>query len=277
MPAQLQELLQHPVIQGGIAPFIAGLLAAALLHRVRLGGLAAVAGFAAAIALNSGFQFEPLTATRKIVLLVLAAPVIGLLIDFAFKPTRAGAWVLALAGAGAAAWVFLPVLLQKSLAQAAVPGATALALCFGLVLLMQTRLAGDGVRAASAGLALGLGVGAGAILGASSLLGSHAIAIGAASGGLLLLQMILGRPVHTGATHALTVALGAGLLASAATILAQLQWFVALLLGLAPLAVCLPGPERAAPWLRAIVHSLYGCIVSAGACALAYYAALAPG
>ena len=108
-----QDLLNHPAVQAGAAPFIVALVVALVLHRVRLGGLAAVAGFATAVGLIAGFSFEPLTATRKLILLVLAAPVLGLMIDFAFKPTRVGNAILAVAGGLAAIWVFLPVLRQK--------------------------------------------------------------------------------------------------------------------------------------------------------------------
>ena len=50
-----QDLLNHPAVQAGAAPFIVALVVALVLHRVRLGGLAAVAGFATAVGLIAGF------------------------------------------------------------------------------------------------------------------------------------------------------------------------------------------------------------------------------
>src|SRR5204863_197146 len=82
------EMLANPAVQGGLAPFIAALVVAALLAPLRLGGLAVVAAFATAVYFIAGFTFEPLTATRKIILLGLAAPLAGIVIDFAFRPTR---------------------------------------------------------------------------------------------------------------------------------------------------------------------------------------------
>src|SRR2546430_5320757 len=105
----MQEMLANPAVQGGLAPFIAALTVAALLAPFRLGGLAVVAAFATAVYFIAGFTFEPLTATRKIILLGFAAPLAGLLHRFAFRPTRFEAWALALAGGAAAAWVFWPI------------------------------------------------------------------------------------------------------------------------------------------------------------------------
>ena len=74
----MQEMLANPAVQGGLAPFIAALTVAALLAPFRLGGLAVVAAFATAVYFIAGFTFEPLTATRKIILLGFAAPLAGI-------------------------------------------------------------------------------------------------------------------------------------------------------------------------------------------------------
>src|SRR2546427_6112651 len=117
----MQEMLANPAVRGALALFIAALVAAALLPPWRLGGLAVVAAFATAVYFIAGFTFAPLTATRKIVLLGLAAPLAGIVIDFAFRPTRLEAWVLALAGAPPAAWIFLPQLVPEELQPAPFP------------------------------------------------------------------------------------------------------------------------------------------------------------
>ena len=70
----MQEMLANPAVQGGLAPFIAALIVAALLAPFRLGGLAVVTAFATAVYFIAGFDFAPLTATRKIILLGFAAP-----------------------------------------------------------------------------------------------------------------------------------------------------------------------------------------------------------
>ena len=73
----MQEILNHPAVQGGVAPFVVGLVDTLLFAPARLAGLAAIAGFAVTVWLVGGFSFVPLTATRKIILVSLAAAVAG--------------------------------------------------------------------------------------------------------------------------------------------------------------------------------------------------------
>ena len=268
----MQELFANPAVQGGAAPFVAGLIVTVLLGRFRLGGLAVVAAFATAVYFIAGFNFSPLSATRKIILLGLAAPLTGVVVDFAFKPTRLGSYLLALAAAAAAAWVFWPVLAQKDLARGLQLGATAVLTTGWVIAFCERRLAGDSVRAGAAGLALGIGTGIAAIFGAALTYGLYGIAIAAGSGAFLLVQMITGRRSYAGATFTLGAALVAILIASAAMILAQLPWYSVVVLALVPVATNLRVPAGAAIWLQAVLGSLYGLIVAGIACALAWHA-----
>ena len=268
----LEQFLNHPAVQAGAAPFIAAFVVALALHRLRLGGLAVVTAFATAVWLISDFNFTPLTATRKIILLGLCSAVVGVLVDFAFKPTRIGAGLLAIAGGLAALWVFYPVLSQKDLAQAMLPGAVAVLLSGWLVGSMAFLLAERPVQTASAGLMLGIGAGALAILGASASFGQYGIALGAGAGAFLLVLMLTGRAHVAGAVFALPAALISALLVAGTMILAQLPWFAAAILGLVPLAVRMPGPDRSPVWLQAVVHSLYAAVIAIAAAAAAWFA-----
>ncbi len=81
----MEEFLGNPAVQGGVAPFVVGLIVVAILGRAKLGGLAVVAAFAVCVHLASGLTFTPLTALRKVVLLGLIAPVVGIAIDFVLE------------------------------------------------------------------------------------------------------------------------------------------------------------------------------------------------
>lgn len=256
-------------MQGGVAPFVVALLVAVALAPVRLGGLAVIAAFALCVHLVSGIQFVPLTATRKLFIVALAAAALGPIVDFALKPTRLGSVLLALAAGAAALWVFWPVILQKSAERAWLLGsvtAGAVVLATGVA---QGRLASDGVRAASAGLALGLGAGIGAFIAGSLSYALYGVALAASAGGFLLPQMVRGKTAFAGATLVLPAMVTGMLVACAAMLLAQLPWYSVLALALVPLATALPGPGGPA-WLQAIVFSLYGCLVAVGACLLAW-------
>ena len=264
------ELLQHPAVQAGVAPFLAALVVVAVLQFVRLGGMAAVAAFCAAVFLISGFDFSPLTATRKIVLLGLAAPVVGVLVDFAFKPTRLGQIVLALAAGAATAWAFMSVLQQKELTQALLIGGGSAAFVAWLVGFGLAQ-AEHPVRAGAIGLGLGLGGGVAAILGASALYGSYALAHGAGSAAILLWQVVTGKRTRAGATFTLSVTLTCGMLLAGTMVLAQLPWYSLAGFALLPLATRLPVPERAPLFVQATVASTYALAVAAGACAMAWH------
>lgn len=266
----VENWLNNPAVQGGVAPFVVGLTVVLLLQRFKLGGLAVPAAFLTTMYFVSGLTFTPLTATRKIVLLALAAPAVGVLADFAFRPTRAGAALLALAGAAGAMWVFWPVLAQKPAAEAWLQGGCAIVALAFLVGFGQLHLAGDAVRAGAAGLSLGLATGVAAIFSATASYGLYGIALGAGAGAFLLPQMIAGRKAFAGATFTLTAMLICGLVAAGTMILAKLPWYSLLALALVPVGAHLPVPERAPVWLSAALLSLYCFLIGALACVLAW-------
>lgn len=264
-------MFDHPAVQGGVAPFAVALIVVLLLQPVRLGGLAVVAAFATAVYFVAGFTFSPLTATRKIVLLGLVAPVIGIIIDRRFKATRAVAVALGLVAGAAALWIFWPVLSQKGIAYVSlVGGVAALAVAF-MVGFGQMFLASEAVRAGAAGLGTGLGVGVAAILAASATYGLYGIALGAGSGAFLLEQMLRGKPATAGATFVLPAMLIAGLLAAGAMILAQLPWYSVVMLALVPVAARLPVPAKSRVWQQAVLLSLYTFFIAGIACYLAWH------
>lgn len=262
-------MLAHPAVQAAVVPLLVGLAVAALLVPLRLSGLAVAAGFLAAVVLIGNFSFSTLTATRKLVLVAAAAPLLGVTVDLAFKPTRQAGVALGALFAAAALWVFWSVLAQQTFAHGLRLGAGVAALSVWTIA-AALPLSGDPVRAGAAGVGLGLGAGIGAVLGASALLGQYGMALGAASGGFLLLVMLLGRRVRAGASLILTSSVGAALLASAAVLLAKLPWFAAALLGLVPVAVRLPLPNRMHPGIEATIALFYALLPAAGCWALAW-------
>lgn len=266
----MDDLLSNPAVQGGLAPFVAALLIAAVVNPFRLGGLSLLAAFLICVYFVSGLQFTPLTATRKVVALVIAAAAIGVVVDFLFRPTRLGNAFLAASAAAAGLWAFWPLLTQKGGMQAWLLGgviAVSLAFAAGFA---QSQLANDGVRSGAAALALGIGTGVAAIFAASASYGLYGIALGAGAGGFLLPQMVRGKPAFAGAAFTFTAMLAAILVAIATMLLAQLPWYCVLILALVPAAVRLPAPQSAPVWLRAVIFSFYGFVVAAVACALAW-------
>lgn len=267
----MEAFLANPAVQGGLAPFVVGLIVAAILAKAKLGGLAVTAGFAVAIALASGLVFSPLTAVRKVALLGLLAPAAGIAVDFALRRGRTLTVLLALACGALTAWAFWSVLRQKPVGEALLLGG-GLAVFVAWLVGSMLALAVQPVRAGAAALMLGLGTGVSAILGASALLGLYGIAIGAGAGAFVLVQMLTGRRLAAGATLTLSASLAAGLVAAAALVLAQLPWYGLVVLGFIPLAARLPASDRLPVWAQALLVSGYGFATASVAFVLTWQA-----
>jgi hypothetical protein len=265
----MDALLSNPVVQGGIAPFVAGLVAAIVLGRFNLAGLAVVTGFCTCAYLLNGPTFAPLTATRKIILVVVAAAAIGVVVDGIVRSARTTGIALALGFGAAAIWVFWSVLSQRPPQEAIASGAVA-AIAVGTTVWFCHRLNDAPVRAGAAALGLGLGAGIAAILGASATYGLYGIAIGAGAGAFLLVQMLTNRKTAAGATLTLPAAVGSALLAAGAVLLANLVWYALVPLVLIPFAARVPAPERSSVWLQAIVLSAYALTAAAVSWLLAW-------
>lgn len=267
----MQAWLNDPIVQASLAPFLAGLVVTLALFPLRLGGLAAVAGFCATAWLIGELQFTPLSAKRKLMLVALAAPALGLLADFAFRSGRATAYVLGVLCAVAAVWVFSTVLMQKPPVQAFIAGG-GIALFVAWTVAWSATLQGDSVRAGAAGLGLGLGAGFCALMAATGSFAQLGMALGAASGGFLLVQMMFGRRIEAGLVLCLAVGVQGALVAAGALMLASLGWIELAILAAVPVAARLPLPARWPVWVQVFVASFYTLACGGAAVAVAYLA-----
>lgn len=154
----MEAWLNDPMVQASLAPFLAGFAVALLLFKLRLGGLAALAGFLTTVYLSGGLSFVPLTATRKLIVLGIAAAALGAIADLAFKPRRGTQIGLGVLFGGAAIWGFWSVIAQKPAAEAMLAGG-GVALFVAWTVGFMCSLQRDSLRAAAAGLGLGLGAG----------------------------------------------------------------------------------------------------------------------
>jgi hypothetical protein len=263
--------LNDPMVQASLAPFLAGLVVTLALFKLRLGGLAAVAGFCTTAWLIGELHFTPLTAKRKLMLLGLAAPALGLVADFAFRAGRTTAYVLGVVFGALAVWVFSSVLMQKPPVQAFVIGG-GVALFVAWTVAFMAALHSNSVRAGAAGLGLGLGAGFAALMAATASFAQLGMALGAASGAFLLVQMMLGRRIDAGLMFCLAAGVQGALVAAGALMLASLGWVELAILAAVPIAARLPLPLRWPVWAQAVVASFYTLACGGAAAGMAYYA-----
>ena len=269
----MSEWLNHPAIQSGIAPFVVAILVAELLLRLRLSGLAIVAGFAVTVYLASNFAMSPLTASRKIVWLGLASGLVGVL----FSWLNGSLWrpVLAVLAGAAAIWVELPVLRHQPL-EVAMQWAAGSALFVGWLVFWIDTLQGDSSRAGSAGVALGLGSGGCALLGGSALLGQFGLAVGAAAGAYLLIQILTNNRLPCGRSYTLPLSLICGLISCLAVVTTQLPWYALAPLAAIPVIAKIPVSEKLQLWVQSLLLSIATLACAAGAVYLIWRVAGTP-
>ena len=269
----MSSLLNNPAIQTAAAPFIVALLIALILRplgRYR-SGVAVMAGMLTTLALAIGFQFSPLTSTRKIVLTALILIPLAAALTVPKLSWRMLAPVLAVLAAGVTLWVIWPVLGRQEgsgywimlLASIAYSGWLAAGL---------DRLHTSPEPALPAALTLALGTGMAALLGASAILGQMAMAMGAATGAVALVHLFTTREP---AERLLTVpvAVLSGVLGVAATIYAKVPWFALLPLAIIPALGYLPLPVRFGDRVKLVVYGLIMLVAMIVAVVLTWYSA----
>jgi hypothetical protein len=127
------------------------------------------------------------------------------------------------------------------------------------------KLSEEPLRAASAGTALGIGTGGAALVGASALLGQFGLALGCAAAAHLLIQMVSSRPLPTGRTFTLPLAMIAGLTGCVAVLSAQLPWYaLPILAGIPLVAGLVPLPHQSVR-IQGLLLTLLTLAFAAGA------------
>lgn len=268
----MSDFFDHPAFQGGVAPFVVALIVAFALGRTRFVWLAIMPAYATMVALDTGFTLFPPTAARKTWLIGLLAPLAGVAADRYRRRSRRLAPALAVAAGLLSLWVFRTALQNY-------PGTGALAAGAGIAIFVAAmvaavlRLRDDGYRCGAAGVGLGLAAGIGGILSASIGALVAGVAIAAACGAMLVVQVVLKRALAPGFTGALPIGMIVALIAAATQQLALLPWHALPLLLLVPLAASLPAARSGSLLARPAVLTAYATAAAALPIGVAWYAA----
>ncbi|MGZ8256202.1 MAG: hypothetical protein ACXW1C_00360 [Gallionella sp.] len=242
LPA-MSALLHHPYFIAALAPFLVALLTAELLLRLRLSGLALIAGFAITVFLVADFALHPLTLTPQIIWLTLAAGALGVvfsLIDWTWLKV-----LLPLAGGVLAAWVLWP-LVQHDVPIKMLILLTGSAGFVGLLVWGMDTLSAAPLRAANAATTLGIST-AVAVWGSSTLYGEFALSMGCAAAAHLLIQIVSKQALAAERGMTLPAGLGLGIIACVALVAGHLPWYCLPLMAAIPLlAWVIPLPKMAA-------------------------------
>lgn len=268
----MQEVLNHPLFQGALAPLVVALIVASAFARTRFAWLAVILAYAMMIALDTGFSLFPPTVARKTMLIGLLSPLVGIVADAYPRWSGRIATALVIVTGLLSIWVFLTALQNRAGPDAVAVGAGVAAFVAALIALML-RLRDDGMRCGAAGLGLGLAVGISGVLSASIGALIAGIAIAAACAAMLIVQVVMSRTLAAGFVGALPVGVLAALIAAGTQQLALLPWYALPLLLLVPLAAFLPTPSRGPLIARGALpvgYALAAALIPIGA---AWYAA----
>lgn len=263
----MDQILNRPEIQSAVLPFITGLLLYFGLRKLTAKAWiwGVFTAFLISAGLINGLTITPLTGTRKVILLVIAAFILASLIHRLITNIQFRQITMHLFGASAMLWVFWKIMLRMDASAMALFLAGALGLVIWLVWAFE-RFANDEVRLHSAGFSLLLGTGLSATAGASALLGQLTLSLAAASGGVLLAWVIKGKAVDsddtTTAASTLPYALAAALFGVAAVLLARTPWYALIPLASIPLVTGLVPKISETRFTNALVTSLPGLVVA---------------
>jgi hypothetical protein len=164
--ASVLTLLDHPAVQGGLAPLVIALTVAAVFARTRFAWLAILGGYATMVALSTGFSFSPLTVARKTILVGVIAPILGVVLDVVTRSSKTLAAALVVAAGAVSIWIFMTILKQRDTTVAIATG-TGVALFVAILVALMLRLRGDGLRTGAAVSGLGVATGIAGLLSAS--------------------------------------------------------------------------------------------------------------
>jgi hypothetical protein len=262
--------LNHPAVQSAAIPFVVAFVVAWLLrpHGGALAGLGWAIACGVAVYLIAGFQWSPLTSTRKIIVAGAAAVVLGLLVEFGLRGRPARYWLLALFGAGTALWLIWPLVLNKhgrELWLFAVPAAAYAAWMVAGLESLNSRP----VNLVAGSLALSAATAFSALLGASALLGQLGGAVAAAAGAYAVVFLASGE-FEPRSVFSTPVAASSALIGLAAMAYAKLPWTALAALAAIPLLAQLPLPRSWGVLPRGLLALLYTVPAAAIAVALTW-------
>jgi hypothetical protein len=269
----VQDWLHVPWVQYGLAPFIAGLVVAELFNRLRLSGLALIAGLAATYyaSARAAPTLTPVTSHDRIVLIALGATVLGLIFDLAPKMRHPVAAAVALCAGVLVVWATWPAVTLATWVVVLAPAGLGILYAVWTAGTL-TLLADFPERTSAAGIGLGAAVGACALLAGEARLAALAFSAAAASGAYLLIQIVSNERMQCGTTFALPLAAICALIPPIAVLHSGLSWYLLPALALISGAALIPLSEFLTPRIRGLLALTIAAAAGAAVSATAWIA-----
>lgn len=268
LPVWLAPVWSH----GIVVPFGAGLIACELFRRLRLSGLALLAGVCVTALLATELAQGPAFTSplERVLWATLAAGAVGLLLQPLPYATRWMPWAAGVTAGLAAVWIGWSDLAGRPLWSALAHGllAAAYAICVGAII---TSASTSPERAGATGAGLGLAAGITMWLAGAAPLAYIPLAAGAACAGYLAAQILGNERVPCGTVLALPLAAACALAPAEAMLAGRLPWYQLLMLAIVPAVGLTPVSNRLPHALRCLALLAATLAVGAGATALQHF------
>ncbi len=277
----MNDLLSNPAIQSGAVPFVTALLVAALLgftakDAKRFAGLAVLIGFLVAYALTLGLPpLPPISSGQKIPYIALLAGITGLILEGGKAAARTRLFTALVVAVLAIAWIGW----RKIMATPSLDHLFVLPILAGtsIALVATERDGEDGSDQAISLLVVSLAIAGIAFMGSSASISQNAGALGAALGGLLILNWPK-RRFGLNVTARLPPLITLTALATQATLFTKAPAWVLIILLPAFFADRLvdrwmPANSHQAPLARPVLLAFFAAVPAAAALAAAWITA----
>ena len=235
----MSDLLSNPFLQSSAIPFLIAFVTGFVTFRLwpAWTGLSVMAAFLASAYLIAGFQFSPLTSTRKILLIGMLSLVAGIALDRLPPGKRIINILIVVISAATVVWIMWPLLVRAQ-SQGVWWQTLAAIIYMAWNLVLFHRDSERTIPLVSGIMVLAAGTGIAATVAATALLGQLASTIAAACGALWLL--LLFRDFRVGMQLSLPAVSLSALFGIAAVFYARLPWSSLAWLALVPVLSLLP-------------------------------------
>jgi hypothetical protein len=268
----LVDWFAQPSIQHLLGAFAAALVSAELFNRLRLSGLAAIAGIAASAYLGHSIPalLPPVSDAERLFVIALSATVLGLSADCAPKLRRPVAALMALIAGALVVWIIWPGAGWERWFAVLAPAG------LGIVYAVWTMgtlalMADHPERAGASGVSLGAAVGVCVLLTGTGPLTTLAFAVAAASLAYLIVILLSDTRLPCGASFVFPVGAICAVIPPLAVLKSGMSWMLLPALALVSAAGVIPLSERLSPRARTLLALTVQGAAAAAVAAVAWF------
>jgi len=261
----MQDLLFHPAVQAAVIPFIvSAILTVALIKiRINISAIVLLVGFMTTCILITDISLQPLTSTKKLMLLTLFSAFWGLILQFRLLKNGQLLILISTISLLACSWLLWPVLSRKETLDAVImvlPLSFYCILIVSLTILQTTSTISkpSKIEIHIIAIIFATVTSVSCVIAASALYGQMVASLAASAAGLLGVGILIGQSVikprndSSEVNYLFTILLyfPVGLIAVAATIYANLPWYVLPCLAAIPAILHIKVSDSYLAWQR---------------------------